>query len=207
LWVRLGSDQEDHIVPILRWITILWPGLPQLWLRGQWSALGLAIGFSALVNIAILATWGWTELLEPLWMWTAWSGVVLFWLVSLFGGAGQIVRLDGVSSIDSAGDLFRAVQGEYLKGNWFEAELTLNQILERNPSDVDAHLMLATLLRRIGQPGEARERLKRLMMIEGAEKWQLEIARQLRLLEVNVDVTAQNVQLQESLNTGLPSAA
>jgi hypothetical protein len=204
---RSPFDQEDQIVPYLRWITILWPGLPQLWLRGEWSALGLAIGFSALVNIAVVATWGWTELLEPALLWTAWGGVVLFWLVSLLGGAFQVVRLCGVSSIDSAGDLFRAVQGEYLKGNWFEAELALNQLLERNPSDVDAHLMLATLLRRIGQANEARERLELLSTIEGAEKWQLEIARQQRLLDANVDATAQNVQLQVSLDTGLPSAA
>ena len=192
---------------ILRWITILWPGLPQLWLRGEWSALGLAIGFSALVNIAVVATWGWTELLEPMLLWTAWGGVVLFWLVSLFGGVGQMSQLCGVSSMDAGGDLFRAAQGEYLKGNWFEAELALNRLLERNPSDVDAQLMLATLLRRIGQPDEARERLERLATIEGAEKWQLEITRQSRLLDADVEVTAQNVQVNEDLGTGLPSAA
>jgi hypothetical protein len=192
---------------MLRWIMVFWPGLPQLWLRGEWSALGLAVGFSGLMNLAVLATWGWTELLEPPLLLAAWGGVVLFWLVSLVGGLAQTARLAGVSSIDPGGDLFRAAQGEYLRGNWFEAELALNQLIERNPDDVDAHLMLATLLRRIGQPDEARERLRRLATIEGAGKWHLEIARQTRLLEANVEVTAQNVQLQEASDPGLPSAA
>jgi hypothetical protein len=191
----------------LRLMTVLWPGLPQLWLRGEASALGLAIGFSALLNLAVLATWGWTELLNVPLLLVAWCGVVLIWLVSLIGGVVQMPRLGGVSSIDPAGDLFRAAQGEYLRGNWFEAELALNQLLERNPGDADARLMLATLLRRIGQPGEAADQLRQLSKTEGAEKWQLEIAREQRLLALPAENTAQNVQLQLAAEYGLPNAA
>jgi cytochrome c-type biogenesis protein CcmH/NrfG len=103
--------------------------------------------------------------------------------------------------------LFRAAQGEYLRGNWFEAELALNQLLERNPSDADARLMLATLLRRIGQPSEAAENLRRLAKSVGADKWQLEIARQERLLTLPAEDPAQNVQLQDPAEYELPNAA
>jgi hypothetical protein len=192
---------------MLRWITVLWPGLPQLWLRGEVSALGLAIGFSALLNLSILSTWGWTELLSLPLLLVAWCGVALIWLVSLVGGVVQLPRLCSVSAFDPTGDLFRAAQGEYLRGNWFEAELALNQLLERNPSDADARLMLATLLRRIGQPSEAAENLRRLAKSVGADKWQLEIARQERLLTLPAEDPAQNVQLQDPAEYELPNAA
>jgi hypothetical protein len=192
---------------MLRWITVLWPGLPQLWLRGEVSALGLAIGFSALLNLSILSTWGWTELLSLPLLLVSWCGVALIWLVSLVGGVVQLPRLCSVSAFDPTGDLFRAAQGEYLRGNWFEAELALNQLLERNPSDADARLMLATLLRRIGQPSEAAENLRRLAKSVGADKWQLEIARQERLLTLPAEDPAQNVQLQDPAEYELPNAA
>jgi hypothetical protein len=192
---------------MLRLLTVLWPGLPQIWLRGEVSALGLSIGFSALLNLAVLATWGWTELLSTPLLLVAWAGVALIWLVSLVGGLVQMPRLCGLSSNDSAGDLFRAAQGEYLRGNWFEAELHLNQLLAVNSSDVDARLLLATLLRRLGQPKEALEQLDRLAKTEGSEKWQLEIARQQQLLALPAEDTAQNVQLQETAEYGLPNAA
>jgi hypothetical protein len=192
---------------MLRWMTVLWPGLPQLWLRGEVSALGLAVGFSALLNLSIVATWGWVDLLGLPLLLVAWCGVALIWLISLGGGIAHMAQLGRVSPIDPAGDLFRAAQGEYLRGNWFEAELALNQALERKPSDVDARLMLATLLRRIGQPNEAIEQLRRLSNTEGAEKWALEIARQQRLLAMPAGDTAQNVQLQDTAQYGLPNAA
>jgi hypothetical protein len=194
-------------VPTLRWIAVLWPGLPQLWLRGDWSALVLAGGFSALLNLAVIATWGWTELLNWPLLVVAWAGVVLFWLVSLGSAVLQMPALLRVPSPKVAADLFRAAQGEYLRGNWFEAELALNQLLEHDPTDVDAHLMLATLTRRIGQPEEAGQRLRVLCTLEGAGKWQLEIARELQLLASAAPTAARNVQLQETSERELPNAA
>ncbi|MEX2139771.1 MAG: hypothetical protein WD894_10955 [Pirellulales bacterium] len=194
-------------MPTLRWIAVLWPGLPQLWLRGDWSALLLAGGFSALLNLAVIATWGWTELLTWPLLLIAWAGVVLFWLVSLVSAVLQMPALLRVPSRKVAADLFRAAQGEYLRGNWFEAELALNQLLEHDHTDVDAHLMLATLTRRIGQHAEASQRLRLLRTLEGAGKWQLEVARELQLLTSTATVAAQNVQLQETKDHELPNAA
>ncbi len=79
-------------------------------------------------------------------------------------------------------DLFARAQGEYLKGNWFECEVAINRLLEEKPDDVDARLLLASLLRRLGHGEEARQRLRELATLEGAGKWQLEIAREWQLL-------------------------
>jgi hypothetical protein len=66
----------------------------------------------------------------------------------------------------------------YLKGNWFEAEYFLSGLLAANPRDVDAALMLATLLRHTGRFDEALEGLARLERCEDAERWHWEIGRE-----------------------------
>ena len=192
---------------ILRWIAVLWPGLPQLWLRGDWAALFLAVGFSALINLAVVATWGWTELLTWPLLSVAWAGVVLFWLVSLVSGVAQIAALTRVSSPEVATDLFRAAQGEYLRGNWLEAELVLNELLDYDPQDVDAHLLLATVARRMGRYQEADQRLRHLETRVQAGKWRPEIARESQLLTLAASAAAQNVQLHQTGELELPNAA
>jgi hypothetical protein len=194
-------------VRILRWIAVLWPGLPQLWLRGDWSSLLLAVGFSALLNLAVVATWGWTELLTWPLLSVAWAGVVLFWLVSLVSGVAQIASLTRLSSAEMDTDLFRDAQGEYLRGNWFEAELVLNKLLEHNPQDADAQFMLAAVARRTGQRQEAVDRLRRLETLAQAGKWRAEIARESQSLMSTAIVAAQNVQVHHTDEIELPNAA
>jgi tetratricopeptide (TPR) repeat protein len=188
-------------------LTVFWPGLPRLWLLGEWSALCLSAGFAILLNLVVVATWGWIELLDAPLLFAAWTGTVLFWLVSLFSGMRQILALLRVSDPNSLADLFRTAQGEYLKGNWFEAESALNQLLELHPGDADAHLLLASLLRRTGHAKEARERLKKLATLAAADKWQLEIAREWRMQSGAAAATAQDVQIDEPAVRKLPTAA
>jgi hypothetical protein len=47
--------------PKLHWSAYLWPGLPQVWLRGSYVGLALAIGFTALANVLLVATLAWDE--------------------------------------------------------------------------------------------------------------------------------------------------
>jgi thioredoxin-like negative regulator of GroEL len=81
-----------------------------------------------------------------------------------------------------AEDLFPVALDHYLKGNWFEAEQVLGGLLQANPRDVDASLMLATLYRHTHRYDEAQGQLERLTRYEGAEKWRLEITRERELL-------------------------
>ncbi len=171
-----------QLVPGIRWVAILWPGLPHLWWRGAWSGLALACGFAVLLDIAILSTWVWTELLDLPFRLFAWCGVLLFWLGSAVAGALQMPALLRVPSTGLLEDLFARAQGEYLKGNWFECEVVINRLLEEKPDEVDARLLLASLLRRLGHGEEARQQLRELATLEGAGKWQLEVAREWQLL-------------------------
>ncbi len=64
------------------WATYLWPGLPQVWKRGAWSALGLALGFAVLVNITVVGRLVWTELLPDAVRKVAWLAVAVVWVGS-----------------------------------------------------------------------------------------------------------------------------
>ena len=70
----------------------------------------------------------------------------------------------------------------YLKGDWVESERTLVQLLRRNPRDVDAGLMLATLWRRAGRLDESARHLQRLRGMEESARWRMEIHRETELI-------------------------
>lgn len=165
------------------WATYLWPGLPQLWTDGAWSGLALAVGFSILLNGLLLATLVWTELMS--WPLTAlgclaaagvWCAAIVI-TVRRQPAAEAVVR-----EAASVEDLFCSALSEYLKGHWFEAEAQLGRLFEQRPRDLEARLLLATLLRHTKRYSEAREQLVRIQRIEGATKWSEEIAAEKQLL-------------------------
>ena len=166
----------------MRWIVYLWPGLPQLARQGSWSALVVAIGAAALLNVALLGTFVWTELLAPGWrilnwflLLAAWSGAAVFsvWLHR---------REESWMRAEAQQDIFREALDHYLQGNWFESEQALGRLLRKNRRDVEARLMLATLMRHRRRLDEAARQLDVLVRLEGAQKWELEIRREAELL-------------------------
>lgn len=151
----------------------MWPGLPQLWRRGDWSALALALGFALLLNLVLLTTFVWTELVVPSVAVIAWSVVAGFWLVSFVG----FLRT-GIGHANSAAaqeDLFPTAIAEYLKGNWYDVEQICQRLLRRNDHDVDAQLLLATACRHTVRYDEAQRRLEHLATLDAAGKWAWEI--------------------------------
>jgi thioredoxin-like negative regulator of GroEL len=128
-----------------------------------------------------------------------WATVASFWLVaalaSWYGLSSQIE--ENAATMD---DSFRQAVGEYLKGNWFEAENLLVQLLRRDPDDVDARLKLATLLRHSGRHDEARRALRLLSRTDGTSKWKIEIQHELERLSEPTD----DEQTVENSN-GVPS--
>lgn len=160
------------------WATYLWPGLPQICRFGSWPGLGLAIGFAVLLNLALAGTILWDGLFAPGARKLIWAAVALTW----FGSAvAAFMRKDAAAS-DAEADPYPQALEQYLRGNWFEAEQILARLLDRNPRDLEARLMLATLLRHTGRHQEAARQLDCLERCEGSGKWALEIARQRRFL-------------------------
>ncbi len=163
------------------WATCWWPGLPQMRDRGSWAGLGLAAGFAILLNLVLVGTLLWSDFLPR-------GARTLMWALASLVWAGSAVysrywdRGRAVPS-DRTADAFVEAREQYLKGNWFEAECLLAGILERNPRDLEARLLLATLLRHTGRRDEAARQLDRLERFEGSGKWVLEIRRERQQLQ------------------------
>ena len=171
----------------VRIVMCLWPGLPRLWWRGEWSGLSLAVTFAALLNCALVASLVWPEWVGPTVLLVGWLALMIVWVVSAWLSYRRLPALYAVRRDESMEDLLLDAQREYLRGNWFGAESSLQQILRRDPHDVDAQLMLASLYRRTKQLSEAENVLRRLEQLEQSEKWHLEIQQEfakLRQLEV-----------------------
>jgi hypothetical protein len=170
----------------------LWPGLARLWVEGAWSGLAIAIGFAALLNLLLLNSLAWTEWVEPSLRWAGWVALSVFWLIS--AGMSWRWRAEqnaGIPSIPER-DLFPRALGEYLRGNWYEAESICHQLLREKARDIEAQLMLATILRHTDRRAEARERLDELKLMDDAAKWEWEIANELeRLSETEEQASAE----------------
>jgi len=59
---------------------------------------------------------------------------------------------------------------DYLKGNWFEAERKLNVLMRRDEHDLEARLLMATLLRHTKRFDDATHQLNLLVRLEGAHR-------------------------------------
>jgi thioredoxin-like negative regulator of GroEL len=145
--------------------------------------LACALGFAALLNLALASSLLWTELLPTSLRNVVWLVVAVVWVVSVVISWRWDRQQVAAVSPAPASDRFVAAQDHYLKGNWFEAERLLQSLLERNPRDWDAGLMLASLLRHTRRYDEARQALDRLERFEGFRKWRVEMDRERELLQ------------------------
>jgi hypothetical protein len=165
-----------------RWAAYLWPGLPQLWRRGSWSALGLAVAAAALLNVALLGSFGWSELFAPGVLRAFWLSLGVAWVASAAVAMVGSYREGLAGNGETADDGFGKALERYLKGDWFQAERLLVGLLADRAGDVDARLMLAALLRHTGRLEEAAAHLDLLTRFEGAGKWEWEVRRERELL-------------------------
>lgn len=71
----------------------------------------------------------------------------------------------------------------YLSRDWVVAETTLRTLLIHSPTDGEAQLLLASLLKRVDRVREAREALHKLRRSDSGKIWATEIARELLFLD------------------------
>ena len=160
-----------------RW-TMFWPGLESAWHHGSLRGFCVACLQMLLLNAALVSSFVWTSVLAPRTRLGLWCLCGSFWLVGLVHARWAATRRRVAAESDSQLDLFLAARGEYLRGEWSRAADLLQQLLRKDPRDVEARLMLATLLRHEGQTEEAREHLRKLQRLERAGHWNEEIQRE-----------------------------
>jgi hypothetical protein len=190
LLVRLNTVKKASLAAV-------WPGLPELWQRGTPTAIGQALCFSILLNLCIVSTWGWTEVLENPVRATAWLVTLGFWGWGIVGNRRFLQGVAYSSAQAASGDLFPAAQREYLRGNWLETERLVSELLARNPSDIEAQLLLIALLRQTDNAAAALEQLDTAERMTGCERWRLEILRERSVLRGMVAADAKLTQDEE----------
>jgi hypothetical protein len=173
-----AQDESVAMEGRFRWMRLelldLWPGLVRLW-RGLKSGLLIAVVFSVLLNATLFAWLAWPAMLPP-----GIKGLLL--AISLGGWIGGWIdarrfrrRVQLAQHRDPQLDLFLSARREYLRSNWRQAEQLLTRLLLASPEDIEARLMLATLLRHEHRLDEAKEQLRRLQRWSRAATWNLEI--------------------------------
>jgi len=165
-----------------RSLTLLWPGMPWLWLRGSVGGLVLAVAFAVVLDVAIVATWVWSELVDlqvSIGLWTAAAAV---WLVATVSAVAAFPPPIPQARDEAADALYMKARDAYLARDWLAAETKLRALLVRAPTDGEAQLLLATLLRRVGRRDEAKTALEKLSRSDSGAAWQAAIAREMELL-------------------------
>ncbi len=156
-------------------VTCLWPGLAPLWWRGAWSGLYEAAAFTLGFNLLLVATFIWPQWIAAPWPLLAWAGLCMFWVVACWRAWRNLPRLMDSRPDSQSEALFTRAQAEYLKGNWYDAQKQVEQLLTRRPRDVEGLLLLATLQRHSERTRAAEQTLDKLERLDGAERWTLEI--------------------------------
>lgn len=188
-----------------------WPGLPGLWYRGQASSLLVAAGFSILLNLALVSTFLWPWSLGETFPLVTWPIILLVWMTSACVTYKSLPDLMSVSPIPthpedrssiSNDTLFIQAQSEYLKGHWPEAESLLRRNLQTSPRDIEARLLLATLLRHNRRLDDASEELENLLKYDQSINWISEIRREQKLIELIFEhEIEQEVKSSEPIDT------
>lgn len=170
------------MVHAARYLTLAWPGLPWLWLRGSAAGLVLAIAFAVVIDAAILTTFLWTELVDlqvAVGLWTAAAAIWIVATVSAVSAFPPALPSGRDATVDA---MFIAARDAYLSRDWLSAESKLRAALELAPTDGEVQLLLATLLRRVGRLDEAREAIQKLSQSDAGAPWRSAIVRELDLL-------------------------
>ncbi len=170
-----------------KWIG-LWPGLASLWYRGEVVSLLWVAIFGAALNVAILSTFHWEGWLSfGVWI-LIWLGVSGSSLMSLVYTTFTWPKIRGVRTVsDDHNRLFREAQQFYLRGEYFEAEALLQRIFNSGQPDVEAALMMVSILRRTRRWVQALYCIDRLMLLERASVWSLELQSERRRVQQAIE--------------------
>ncbi len=166
-----------------RSLTLLWPGLPWAWLRGSRAGLVLAVAFAICLDMAVVTTWIWTEFVDLRVTLGIWTAAAVIWLVTTVSAVAAFPP-PLTSRRDAATErLFVDARDAYLARDWLTAETKLQTLLSITPTDGEAQLLFATLLRRAGRLTEAKTSLEKLARSDAGLPWRHAIGRELQCLK------------------------
>ena len=171
-----ASDAQDAVG------SVFVAGAAPAFRHGSWPVLAVAVAAAALLNVTLLATFVWTDLVGPQVRIMYWLSLGVAWSVAAVKSCWWNRGTPDRKGRAVGGEPFAKALDFYLQGNWLEAERILDRLIRDDPRDLEARLMLATLLRHTRRIEEATAQLNTLVRLEGARKWEMEISREGELL-------------------------
>ena len=145
-------------------------------LRGSRAGIIVALAYAIALDAGIVTTFIWPDLVELPVTIAVWAGVAVIWLASTVSAAAAFPpRLARPVPAD-VDPLFVKARDAYLARDWVAAESRLRELLILAPTDGEAQLMLATLLRRVGRLSEATDALEKLSASDSGARWQTAMA-------------------------------
>lgn len=165
-----------------RYLTLVWPGMPWLWLRGSLLGLVLALAFAVVLDVAVITTWIWSELVDVRLSLAVWTATAAIWLAGTASAVTGFPPPIPRGRDDAAEAVFIEARDAYLSRDWLTAETKLRTVLVMAPTDGESQLLLGTLLRRAGRTDEAIAALQSLARSDPGGPWRVEIARELERL-------------------------
>jgi len=187
----------------MSFVLCLWPGSGGILRQGRWSFLAIAVVYGFALCGVVAVNFYWSELLTGKLRLGTYAMLGLLWLVLNSKSARlekrcNTLRLPPPPEKDTLPD----AQQHYLQGNWFEAECCLTMVLRKNPRDIEALLMLATLYRHKKRYDEAGSLLRELERLEDAIPWKFEIRSEKRKL-----ITANARRLKEAKSNRITNSS
>ena len=156
-------------------IFFLWPGSTGVMRYGLWGHLGVALLFGVICQLTIFLNFFWIDFLSTFTKVCIWGLALIAWLILSVAASSNLKRFERTLGADSSGEAFLEAQTHYLCGNWFETECCLKNLLKKNPYDVEALLLKATLYRHLRRFSESRKTLAELEKIDASSYWREEI--------------------------------
>jgi hypothetical protein len=159
-------------------LTFLWPGLPELWVLGQWRGLWPALAFTVWLNAVLVCRFCYSEWIDPWALRVVGMGLTAWWLLAAYRAHGRWPQWQNPRGSSGESDLFAEAQATYLRGEWLECEQLLRRCLQVDARDAPALLLLAAVHRHTGRLNAARQVLDRLNQLESGDAWWLETQRE-----------------------------
>lgn len=160
----------------------LWPGLPGLLRYARWPFFWIALLFFFLLDSWLVLNFYWTHYLSSGGRWGTLLFLFFAWIVLGSIAAGMEKRIERTLGADADSSKFLEALKLYLRAGWFESECLLNELLQKNPRDLEARLLLATLYRHTRRFPDALDTLKTLQRCEESGIWIVEIEAEKRLI-------------------------
>jgi hypothetical protein len=159
-----------------------WPGSLPAWRDGDLRGLFIAIAFGAGLSIAWIASTVWPLWLSPIRLGLLWGLLGTIACVSMTFCAihGYLSPYRTFTGCPDA-RLLQA-QAHYLRAEYFEAEKILSPFCRVSQCDVEAALLVASILRRTERYQASIEMLDRIALLDRARSWLEEIEQEKRIV-------------------------